>query len=394
MSELVEQAVARLDQWITGCGSVGYDPFDGLSAPWARRLTLEIPALRMVLQQTVRRLPVNIRPLLGISQKRSNQAQGYFAAGYLRRYACGGWPDDLDKARDCLADLQAHVSPGWAGPAWGWLFDYQSRGHYLPRGRPTVVWTAFIAHSFVEAYELLGDPAYLATARGACDFILKDLPRRQVTPRSLVISYVPGQQLEIHNANMLAASLLARVYQHTAEPELLAEARQAVRYTLDHQHPDGAWYYGEGRRWRWVDGYHTGFVLEALFDTMQSTGDDAHGSELRRGMDYYRRQLFDGPRPKHYSTATYPIDIQSAAQAIQTFAHIPPEFHGDRAWAEQVAGWTIAHMQAPAGCFYFRRHRRLTDRTIFLHWGQATMLAALSWLLPLSQAGLAVQEPV
>jgi hypothetical protein len=382
MAGLVEEAVARLDRWITNSGWLGYDPFDGLSAPLARRLTLEVPVLRIALQQSVRRLPVNIRPALGVTKKRSNQAMVYFAAGYLRLYVFSGRDDYLEKARYCLADLQAHASPQCAGYAWGWMFDYQSRGHYLPQGVPTVVWTSFVGQSFVDAYELLGDQAYLDVARGACEFILRDLPRRQVTPRSLVISYVPTQRLEIHNSNMLAAYLLARVHQHTGEAELAEVARQAVRYTVDHQRPDGSWYYGEGRRWRWVDGYHTGFVLDCLYQTMQATGDDEYRPHLLRGMDMYRSRLFDGRMPKHYTTATYPIDIQSVAQAIQTFALIPSEFHGDRAWAEQVAGWAIEHMQDPSGYFYFRRHRRLTDKTAFLHWGQATMLAALSLLLP------------
>ena len=391
----IEAAIDRLDRWVAQSGWVGWDPFDGLSAPWARRLTLEIPALRIALQQSVRRLPVNLRPALGITPKRSNQALGFFAAGYLR--LAGGSahrrrPAHLALARRCLTDLQAHPSPECAGYAWGWAFDYQSRGHYLPQGRPTVVWTAFIAHSFLDAYEVLGESAYLDVARGACAFILNDLPRRQVTPRSLVISYVPGQHLEIHNANMLAASLLARVGAHTGEAELAGVARQAVQYTLDHQRADGAWTYGEGRRWRWVDGYHTGFVLDSLYRCMQAAGDDQFRPHLVRGMDYYRRQLFEGLLPKHTSRATYPIDIQAVAQAIQTFAFVPPELHGDPAWARQVAGWAIGHMQDPSGCFYFRRHRRRTDRTVFLHWGQATMLAALSLLLPPTPAGTAAHH--
>ncbi len=391
-ADFVAEALERLDRWGDQCGWVGYDPFDGLSAPWARRLTFELPVLRIALQQAVRRLPLNLRPVLGITRKHSNQAMAYFAAGYLRLYGASGRPAYLAKARFCLDELRAHASPGYAGAAWGWVFDYQSRGHYLPRGVPSLVWTSFAAQSFVEAYELLGEPDHLAVARSACEFVLRDLPRRQAAPGSVCISYVPTQQLEIHNANMLAACLLARVYRHTREPELMAVARQAVRYTLDHQRPDGAWLYGEGRRWRWVDGYHTGFVLDSLYHVMQAAGEAEYRPHLRAGMDYYRSRLFDGPRPRHSSRAAYPTDIQAVAQAIQTFALIPPDDHGDRAWAEQVAGWAVRHLQDPAGYFYFRRGRRLTDKTPFLHWGQATMLAALSQLRQPARA--AVKEPI
>ena len=385
-SSLIRESLRRLNGWVSKSGWVGYDPFDGLSTPFARKLTFEIPVLRIALQQSVRRLPFNIRPVLGITRKHSNQAMGYFASGYLRLNAMTGRQDYLDRATYCLSDLQESYSRGYAGHAWGWAFDYQSRGHYLPQGVPTVVWTSFIGHSFVDAYELLADENYLAAARSICRFILNDLPRHQITDHSLCISYVPHMLLEIHNSNMLAASLLARVYRHTGEPELVEIARQAVRYTVDHQRADGSWYYGEGWRWRWVDGYHTGFVLDSLFGYTQATSDEQYTPHLLRGMDYYRAHLFQGVIPKHYSTATYPIDIQAVSQAIQTFALIPPEYHGDLAWAEQVALWTIEHMQDPAGYFYFRKQRFMTNKTAFLHWGQSTMLAALALLLQRKQA--------
>jgi rhamnogalacturonyl hydrolase YesR len=381
MSELITDAINRLNDWIDKNNWVGYDPFDGLSASFARRLTFESPILRIALQQSVRRLPFNIRPILGITKKHSNQAMGYFASGYLRLFSITGDMVFLDKAIYCLSDLMKNFSPGYAGYSWGWAFDYQSRGVYYPQGVPSVVWTSFISHAFIDAYENLSDPAYLEIARGACQFILKDLPRHQIDKNTLCISYIPPALLEIHNANMLAASVLARVYKHTHEEELASVAKQAVNYTMSHHRIDGSWFYGEGLRWRWVDGYHTGFVLDSLYWYMLSTGDEQYLSNLTRGMDYYRKNLFDGPIASHYDYSTYPIDIQSIAQAIQTFAFIPEDLHGDITWAQQVAHWAIKYMQDKSGYFYFRKLRHTTDKTPFLHWGQGTMLAALTLLL-------------
>ncbi|MBE0681818.1 MAG: hypothetical protein IH589_07865 [Anaerolineales bacterium] len=380
MTDAIIDAIDRLNGWINETNWVGYDPFDGLSAPLARKLTFEVPILRIGLQQSVRRLPFNIRPILGITKKHSNQAMGYFASGYLRLFSITGDKGYLDKAVFCLSDLMKNTSSGYSGHAWGWAFDYQSRGYFSPRGVPTVVWTAFISHAFMDAYEYLSDPAYLDVARGACRFILNDLPRHQIDNNTLCISYIPPTLMEIHNANMLAASVLARVYKHTREDELAHIAQQAVNYTVGHQRADGAWYYGEGLRWRWVDGYHTGFVLDALYMYQQATGDMQFESHLRRGMDFYRQALFDGAIARHYDNQTYPIDIQSISQAVQTFALIPDEYHGDPTWAEQVALWAIEYMQDPSGYFYFRKTSAGTNKTPLLHWGQATMLAALTLL--------------
>lgn len=381
MIEPISQAVDRLNKWINSSGWIGYDPFDGLSAPFARKITFEIPLLRIFLQQSVRRLPMNIRPLLGITRKYSTKAMGYFASGYLRLFQLTGHKDHLDKAIYCLSTLKETNSTSYAGYAWGNAFDYQSRGNYLPQGMPHVVWSTFISYAFLEAYEILHESSYLDVARSTCDFILYDLGIRQVTKQSVCISYVPNSQLEIHNANILAASLLARVYKHTGESKLADLACQAVRYTIDHQRPDGSWYYGEGLRWHWVDGYHTGFVVDALYWYIQSVGDQKYEANLQRGMDYYRKNLFSGVKPKHYVTETYPIDIQTVAQAIQTFALLPEKYSGDLDWSEKIAMWAIEYMQDPSGYFYFRKLRFLTNKTPFLHWGQSTMLSALALLL-------------
>lgn len=379
--ETILESLERLEGWINDNGWLGYDPFDGLSSPLIRKLTFEIPILRIALQQSVRRLPFNIRPFLGVTKKHSNQAMGYFASGYLRLFSLTNENKYLEKARYCLSDLMNNNSTGYSGYAWGWAFDYQSRGYYCSQGVPTVVWTSFISHAFMDAYELLSNPAYLDVARGACQFILKDLPRHQINKNTLCISYIPPALMEIHNANMLAASVLARVYKHTQESELAHIAQQAVNYTMEHQRADGAWYYGEGRRWRWVDGYHTGFVLDSLFWYQQATGDHQFETHLKQGMDFYRHHLFENAIAKHYDKQTCPIDIQSITQAIQTFALIPEAYNGDLSWAEQVAVWAIEHMQDPSGYFYFRKNHTTLNKTPLLHWGQATMLAALTLLL-------------
>lgn len=388
MIDPIHTAIDHLDNWISNTGWVGYEPFDGLSAPFVRRLTFEVPILRIILEQSVRRWPANLRPILGITKKHSTKAMGYFASGYLRLYQLTERQDYLDKAIFCLSDLRENYSQGYAGYAWGNDFDHQSRGGYLPQGVPTVVWTSFIGHSFVDAFELLSDQTYLDVARSACEFILRDLEKHQITEQSLCISYLPIQRMEIHNSNMLGASLLARVYHCTGESELYDVACQAVRYTMDHQRADGSWYYGEGLRWRWVDGYHTGFVLDALNWYIKSTGDNQYETHLQRGMDFYRQHLFAGVKPKHYNKNTYPIDIQVVAQAIQTFAFIPEKHHGDLEWSEQVARWAIEHMQDQSGYFYFRKHRLMTNKTPFLHWGQSTLLAALALLLQHKKAAL------
>ena len=75
------------------------------------------------------------------------------------------------------------------------------------------------------------------------------------------------------------------------------------------------------------------------------------------------------------------MDIQCAAQAIDTFSFFADEDPEALAWASRVANWTIDEMQARSGNFYYRQYRWMKARTPYFHWGQATMFKALNHLL-------------
>jgi hypothetical protein len=243
-----------------------------------------------------------------------------------------------------------------------------------------VVWTGLIGHAFLDAYEALGDRRDADVATGACELILEELGWTE-QPGGVCLRYYPGTDIVVHNANMIGASLLARVAALSGHDRCRDVAERAVRFTVRHQTADGAWYYGVGSAWRWIDSFHTGYVLDALDLFRRAQNSEEHGEALRRGYEYFLRTFFaaDGT-PRYYHTKTRPLDIQCAAQGIQTLVTL-------RAWhprsldvALRVARWTIAHMQSPAGHFYYRRYPGMVNATPTLHWGQATMFAALAAL--------------
>jgi rhamnogalacturonyl hydrolase YesR len=382
MSDPIQlESIQRLDAWLVQHDFQAYDPFDGLNA-WLRPLALGRLG-RQLLQQGVRRCPLNLRPLLGIRPAPSSKGYGYLARGYLTLYRHTGDPGCLAKADTCLDWLAAQASPTYGGLSWGNHFDYQSRVFYLPRGTPTIVWVSLIGQAFVDAWEVTGRPERLEIARAACDFIMTGLERRPAG-QGVCLSYIPGQFRSVHNASMLGAALLARVAAHTGQAELVDVARQAVDYTVGAQLPSGAWWYGEADNLHWIDSFHTGYVLAALAGYAQATGDHRHDAAFARGADFFIEHFFlpDGT-PRYYAQRTWPIDIQCAAQAIETLTLLArlrqaPALHE---LARHVACWTITHMQDESGYFYFQRLPGLVNRTPTLHWGQATMLHTLAGLL-------------
>ena len=375
------ESIRRLDAWLVSHNYQAYDPFDGLNA-WLRPLALGHFG-KQLLQQGVRRFPFNLRPLLGIRPAPSSKGYAYLARGYLKLHLHTQDPADLEKATRCLDWLQAHASRKYGGLSWGNHFDYQSRVFYLPKGTPTIVWVALIGQAFVDAWEATLRNDYLEVAFEACEFIMTGLERRP-EGKGVCLSYIPGQFRSVHNANMLGAALLARVSKLTDNLAMRTVAREAVHSTVGAQQDSGAWWYGEADNLHWVDNFHTGYVLDSLWCYFEATGDYTHRASFDKGADFYIANFFlaDGT-PKYYAHKTWPLDIQCAAQAIETLTLLA-RVRSDaalRELAHKVAAHTVARMQDRSGYFYFRRMPFMVNRTPTLHWGQATMLHALAGLL-------------
>jgi hypothetical protein len=186
----------------------------------------------------------------------------------------------------------------------------------------------------------------------------------------------------IHNANVLGAWLLARIYKHTGEEKLYSLAKKAIGFTVKYQTPEGGWDYGVAKKFGWIDSFHTGYVLESLNGYQKATGDKSYEENIVRGFRYFKSNFFGGDgTPKYYNTKTYPIDIQCASQGIQTLVLLE-EYDGfSTEIAPKVAKWTLDHMQSSKGYFYFRKYPMIINKTPMFHWGQATMLSALGHLL-------------
>jgi hypothetical protein len=376
-------SIVRLNDWLEKNDYRGYDTFDGLSAKFVRPFTFETKYLRIVLQQTVRRFPLNLRSLLGIPKARSTKGMAYISRGYMRLQDATGDKSWGDKAESALQWLIENESKGkYSGACWGNHFDYQSRGFYLPKGVPTIVWTSLIGHAFLDAFDHFHDEKYLQVAVSACEHILHDLERYPESPDALCISYIPIGTNWIHNANTLGGSLLARTYSYTRNEAYLSLAQKALQYTANHQRADASWYYGEGSDVHWVDNFHTAYVLDSFKYYIMATGDARFQEKLHAGYKFWKATFFmpDGT-PRYYDYKTLPIDIQCSSQAIDTLIFFRDQDPDSVSLALNVANWTIKNMQDPTGYFYYRRYSSgIVNKTPTLHWGQATMLSALASL--------------
>jgi rhamnogalacturonyl hydrolase YesR len=374
----VVKSLERVGAWVERHDYRGYEPFDGLSS-WARPLTCGNEFAQRLLQQLVRQCPWNLRPLLGVSPKDSTKGRGYMARGYLLRYRATRQPEALDKAVACLAWLDRHTVARFRQHSWSNHFDFVGRGGLYTKDDPIIVWTALIGHAYVDAFEVTGRDEFLAIADSASRWILA-LPRER-TARGDCLSYFADRQSSVHNANMLGAGLLARAGKHLGSDEHLRVARSAIVYTCSRQRPDGSWWYGEEPKYHWIDNFHTGYNLDGLYDYAEATGDGSFKVNLDRGLQFFKRHFIEpSGRPRYYHHRTYPVDIQCAAQTIDTLALLAAHDGECLDLARKVAAWTIRHMQDRRGHFHYRQYPLVKSRTPMLHWGQATMFKALAQL--------------
>ena len=374
----LESSITKLASWVEARDYKGYDPGDGLNSV-LRPLAFGNRLAERVLLQLIWKSPVNLRPVVGIKPMDSTKGRGYMAWGYLLRYKTTGEESYRAKALACLDWLVANRAPGHIGYSWGNHFDFVTRSGVNPAGSPIIVWTSLIGQAFLEAYEQTGESRFLDVARGICAWIL-NLPREK-TSTGTCLSYVPFKQSSIHNSNMLGAAMLGRTWKHTKEPELLEVAQSAMRYSCSRQRQDGSWWYGEEPKYHWIDSFHTGYNLDSLKRYIDSTGDESFRTHLAEGLRYFAEVFFepDGT-PRYYHDKTYPIDIQCAAQAIETLAFCSEDAPQCLDVSLRVAEWTIDHMQDKKGYFYFRQYPMLKAKTPYIHWGQATTFKGLASL--------------
>lgn len=372
----------RLEAWGAAREWQGSDPYEGLNATRLvgplRRSSLG----RRLVIQTVKRSPLDLRPALGIRPAANAAGVAWVASAY----AVNGILEPSEAERrlqGTLALLEGLRCDGFSEPCWGYGFDFQSRVLFYGRDEPNTVATAFAGMALLDAHDALGEPALLERAREVGDFFLRRIPP---TPdgQGAYFGYAVGDRSPVHNSSMLVAALLARLWAAGAGSDgFRSAAEAALEYTIARQRPDGSWPYGERSNLAWVDNFHTGYVLDALYACADAgIAAEAARDAWKRGLGFYRRELFrrDGA-PRYHTGSTYPLDAQCVAQAIQTLSIAARHERSCLADAWRVFEFASARMLAPGGLPLFQRGRFHTIRIPHMRWVIAPTLLSLVHLV-------------
>ena len=383
-SEQLQSVHASILACSKEAGFKGYDPFDGLNS----KLFTAMPGLKrgifgLAWIQFFKLSPVNFRPLLGVPKRRNPKGIGLFILGLLEDYQRTNDQQFLEQARN-LADwllTQQCDRDRWSHSCWGYHFDWKARAFYVPNGKPNVITTIYVAQALFALADVLDgiDDAetaeiYRQPALDAAHFIVKTLYTE--SDGRCFFAYIPGETAFVHNASLWAAAWVAVVAAFTGNNEYRELALKVARQSVWEQGNDGSWVYGARHHHQFIDGFHTGYNLEALDLIQRSLGVDEFSTAIRNGYRYYKAHFFEADgTAKYYNNNRYPLDMHSVSQAILTLiklAGYDGDYEGDVALVERVIQRSLDTLYLPdKKRFVYQKTRRFTNRINYMRWTQA-----------------------
>ncbi len=387
-----EQLLGRCQQVLAYASDreyTGWDYADGLSSAPLQRLPIESKLLNLAVQETVKRAPVNLRPLFRVEQRQSYKGSALFAMANLDVFELSGDAEYATEARS-LIDWLLEADNDWCDHFCGG--GHRHPLQTLSSDRPTVpgessgvVSTAYAVQALLQAAETLDEPEYATVARSAGEFVLEDLCYTECeTGARINYTATNGEPAETSppytlNANAIGARLLLELAASFDDTEYREAATSIFDYVATKQTATGGWMYTDPPTASHLsmDSFHNGFIIESLLRYRELTGSDRYDATIDRALSFYRGTLFeDDGAPNWDESSTYPRDIHAAAQGIIVFTEA-----GDLDFARRIIDWTIDALYAGDGQFYYQQRRFYTKQFTLMRWCQAWMAYALSTYL-------------
>ncbi|MEF2509629.1 exopolysaccharide biosynthesis protein VpsJ [Vibrio mimicus] len=361
----------------------GYDPFDGLNSSWFSWMPVSKDStFGLAWIQLFKRSPINLRPWFGVSKARNPKGVALFILGLIEQYLVTQDKTLLEEAEQLALWLitQRCDEQQWHGACWGYHFDWKARAFFVPKGKPNVITTVYVSRALHRLGNLLGRADWVELALSSGHFIAHHLHTENESGE--FFAYIPGESAFVHNASLWAAAWLTVVGREIERSDYMALALRIARNSVSAQAEDGSWAYGTRHHHTFIDGFHTGYNLEALhlMRTVLSTSE--FDSAIERGLIFYKQYLFevDGTA-KYYHNNLYPLDPHSVSQAIITLLMVGGS-ESDKQLANQVIQRAIQTLYMPErDQFVYQRNKHWVNRIHYARWTQAWMYFSFRFYL-------------
>ena len=320
----LEKLNSQIYEQIKSNNFEGYDPFDYLNSKIFKKTIFNNFYLsRLVWTQFGKRFPLNLRSILRVNKERNPKGIALIIIGLLSKYSYLKEEEILSQARELgywLVQNKCDQSI-WKYPCWGYNFDWQSKAFFLKKGTPNIIVTVYVSRALYQLGLALKNEDLINTSLNSSLFINEFLYFSDL--KKSYYKYVPNSDTFVHNANLWGCYWSQKTASINNLDLIKKNSELCIHESIKSQNRDGSWFYGTKSHHKFIDGFHTGYNLEALYLINNLNKSDLLNISINKGYNFYLKNLFtkDGIA-KYYHDKTYPLDAHNFTQGIITICLI------------------------------------------------------------------------
>jgi len=354
-----------------------YDLYDALTNDFLNKISRNKNLLRRIIIQINAKSPFNFR-WLGMKKMIHTKT----LSDLLWYYSLNS---NKDKTEFYFRELIKRKDS--TGYGWGLNFPYTSRFIDANRKMPNLYNTINSGIAICHSYLLLKDDDKKEATnalKGILDFLENNLGFVDEGKVGWYL-YYPGQEHPTYNVNALTLYFISHLRNILQLDDSYIQNRhdKILNLLIQEQNQDGSWFYARSSKGKWIDGFHSAFIIESLAFNYYS-GNQTF--ELKNCIDkawdfYLENMITDDYFPKYfYEDCKFPIESQNCAQSIQTIACMG-------LWLNKpidnilkgVINNTLFNLYCDKGYFYHKKTKYWTYKTSYSRWSNTPMILSLEY---------------
>jgi hypothetical protein len=377
LSQIQEKCITKLssNKWAS------YDLYDALTNRFLEKISSRSDLFRRIIIQINAKSPINFR-WIGMKKmihtKTLSDLLWYYSLSENINKI-----ENVNRYFDLLVERKNKKGYGW-----GLNFPYTSRFINADSEMPNLYNTVNSGIAICHAFEFLSQDNRIKAVealKGILVFLESEFGFVDEGDRGWYL-YYPGQKHPTYNVNALTIYFMSHVKNlNLKEIEIDSDRMTKIlNLLIKEQNDDGSWYYARSEKGKWIDGFHTAFVLESLAYTYFS-GFDVEGLyiSIEKAWSFYINKMItkEGFPRLFVSSGKYPIESQNCAQSIQTIACVCKWLgKNETKLLNKIVHTTLDNLYNENGYFYYKKTMFWTYKTDFSRWSVTPMILALEYV--------------
>jgi hypothetical protein len=380
LCEKVRNRIQALDTILSADRYISFDPYDGLLSPLGKMFAQDSKLRQQIWVQTIRRTPFNMRRVLGVTKMAHTKTLSDASSAYSLLFARWGDPMHKQKAIDALSRLLDIGLETPAGSGWGLRFPYVSRFGKTAVLEPNAFNTINAIHALLDGYSALHESRYLENAIKGFAFLRTDLGYEDCD-EGIAWRYTKHTDARVFNISGLMIGLTARMGTLLGDHSFFNYTHRLYAFLRGAENMDGSWHYADDPRGAFIDGFHSGFILEGVLRAIEGGVLEKDGA-LDKACAYYLSTFFvRSGLPRYFSHSLYPVDSQNCAQSLQTLVFMNRLGLVSKDFVDRCFNAIDSALWNLRGYYNHRRTPHWTYRTPMHKWATGPMFLALAHMI-------------